>query len=126
MINLKNLNVILTGATGGIGNAILDKLYNLNANIIATGTNEEKLNIIKKKYKNVTAKKFDISNHELVEKFVNECSEILNNKIDILINNAGVTRDNLTIRMKNEEWDKVINTNLSSTFFYPKMLSKKC
>ena len=49
MINLKNLNVILTGATGGIGNAILDKLYNLNANIIATGTNEEKLNIIKKK-----------------------------------------------------------------------------
>ncbi len=125
MINLKNLNVILTGATGGIGNAILDKLYNLNANIIATGTNEEKLNIIKKKYKNVTAKKFDISNHELVEKFVNECSEILNNKIDILINNAGVTRDNLTIRMKNEEWDKVINTNLSSTFFLSKNVIKK-
>ena len=125
MIDLKNLNIILTGATGGIGNAILDKLYNLNANVIATGTNEEKLNIIKAKYKSVTAKQFDISEHELVEKFVNECSEILNNKIDILINNAGVTQDNLTIRMKNEEWDKVIKINLSSTFFLSKNVIKK-
>ena len=125
MIDLKNLNVILTGATGGIGNAILDKLYNLNANVIATGTNEEKLNIIKAKYKSVTAKQFDISEHELVEKFVNECSEIFNNKIDILINNAGVTQDNLTIRMKNEEWDKVIKINLSSTFFLSKNVIKK-
>ena len=125
MINLKNLNIILTGATGGIGNAILDKLYNLDANIIATGTKDEKLNILKEKYKNVKTKQFDISNHELVENFINECSEIFNNKIDILINNAGVTQDNLTIRMKNEEWDKVINTNLSATFFLSKNAIKK-
>ena len=52
MINLKNSNIILTGATGGIGGSILDKLESLNANIIAIGTNENKLNKLKEKYKN--------------------------------------------------------------------------
>ena len=76
MIDLKNLNIILTGATGGIGGSILEKLYKVNANIIATGTNQEKLNKIKEKFKNVITKKFDISNHSSIEKFINECNEI--------------------------------------------------
>ena len=100
MIDLKNLNVILTGATGGIGGAILEKLYNYNAKIIATGTNEQKLKIIREKYKNVITKKFDISDHTQIEQFIDECNELLENRIDILINNAGITQDNLTIRMK--------------------------
>ena len=126
MIDLKNLNVILTGATGIIGNSILEKLHMANANIIATGTNQEKLNNIKLKYKNnVKIKQFDISNHSLIEKFIDECSEDFNGKIDILINNAGITSDNLTIRMKNDEWNKVIDLNLSSTFLLTKNTIKK-
>ena len=125
MIDLKNLNVILTGATGGIGGAILEKLYNFNAKIIATGTNEQKLKIIKEKYKNVITKKFDISNHAQIEQFIDECNELLENRIDILINNAGVTQDNLTIRMKKDEWDKVIDLNLTSNFLITKNVIKK-
>ena len=69
MINLNNLNVVLTGATGIIGSAILDKLHLCNSKIIATGTNQEKLNKIKQKYQNVTIKNFDISKHSSIEKF---------------------------------------------------------
>ena len=125
MIDLKNLNIIITGATGGIGSAILDKFNINNANIVATGTNEEKLNKIKQNYKNVHVKKFDISNHSSIEKFVNECNEVLNGKIDVLINNAGITKDNLSLRMKNEEWNNVINLNLTSTFLITKNVIKK-
>ena len=125
MIDLKNLNIVLTGATGIIGGAILEKLYHYNASIIATGTNEEKLNKIKEKYKNVIVKKFDISNHSQIENFVDECNDNFQSKIDILINNAGVTQDNLTIRMKKEEWDKVIDLNLTSNFLISKNVIKK-
>ena len=125
MIDLKNLNIILTGATGGIGGSILNILDNCNAKIIATGTNQEKLDKIKEKYKNVVIKGFDILEHNNIENFVNECDEIFKNKIDVLINNAGITKDNLTIRMKDEEWSKVININLSSTFLISKNVIKK-
>ena len=121
MINLKNLNIILTGATGVIGNSILDKLVMSGSNVIATGTNEEKLKKIKEKYKNINIIKFDISNHDEIDSFVDNCSKVFSNKIDILINNAGITKDNLSIRMNEEEWKKVININLSSTFLLQKM-----
>ena len=126
MIDLKNLNIILTGATGGIGGAILDKLYKSNSNIIATGTDNEKLENIKSKYKSkVTVKRFDLSDQSNLENFIDDCSNIFNNKIDVLINNAGITQDNLAIRMKNEEWYKVINLNLTSTFMLTKNIIKK-
>ena len=124
MIDLKNINIILTGATGGIGGSILEKLSASNATIIATGTNQNKLDEIKDKFKNVTVKKFDISNHELIEKFISDCNDIFKNKIDVLINNAGITADNLTIRMKKDEWNKVINLNLTSTFLISKYVIK--
>jgi len=125
MIDLKKINVILTGSTGGIGGAILETLYNSNANIIATGTNQDKLNKIKEKFSKVITKKFDILEHNSIEKFVDECSDIFQNKIDVLINNAGVTNDNLTIRMKLNEWNRVINLNLTSTFIISKNVIKK-
>ena len=125
MVNLKDLNIILTGATGGIGGAILEKLKNLDANIIATGTNQEKLDKINSKFENVIVKKFDISEHSLINSFIDECNETFNNKIDVLINNAGITSDNLTIRMSDEEWNKVIKVNLSSTFLISKFVIKK-
>ena len=125
MIDLKKTNIILTGSTGGIGGAILETLYNSNANIIATGTNQDKLNKVKEKFSKVITKKFDILEHNSIEKFVDECSDIFQNKIDVLINNAGVTNDNLTIRMKLNEWNKVINLNLTSTFLISKNVIKK-
>ena len=125
MIDLKNFNIILTGATGGIGSAILDKIYSLKANVIATGTNKDKLDKIENKYKGVIVKRFDLSDHSSIEAFVDDCNNYFNEKIDILINNAGVTEDNLSIRMKDEEWNKVININLSSTFLLTKNTIKK-
>ena len=103
MINLKNINIILTGATGVIGNSILDKLISAGSNVLATGSNEEKLKKIQDKYKKINVLKFDISDHKNIDKFVEDCNNILSNKIDVLINNAGITQDNLSIRMKEEE-----------------------
>ena len=125
MIDLKKLNIILTGATGIIGNSIIDKLISSGANILATGTNEQKLQTLKDKYHNLNILKFDINDHSKIEQFVEECNKILSNKIDVLINNAGVTQDNLSIRMREEEWKKVIDLNLTSTFLITKNVIKK-
>ena len=125
MINLKNINVLLTGATGGIGNSILEKLVKAEANVLATGTNEQKLKAIKNQYQSVKIKKFDISEHKEIENFINKVNDKMENKIDILINNAGITSDNLSIRMKEEEWKKVIDINLTSTFLLSKNVIKK-
>ena len=125
MINLNNLNIILTGATGVIGKSILDKLILAGSNVLATGTNDQKLKNIKDKYKNLKVLKFDISDHKNIDQFVEDCSSILSNKIDVLINNAGITQDNLSIRMKEEEWKKVIDINLTSTFLISKHVIKK-
>ena len=125
MINLKNLNIILTGATGVIGNSILDKLISAGSNVLATGTNEEKLKKIQDKYKKLNTLRFDISEHQNIDKFVENCNNILSNKIDVLINNAGITQDNLSIRMKEEEWKKVIDINLTSNFLITKNVIKK-
>ena len=125
MIDLRNMNIILTGATGVIGNAILDKLILGGSNILASGTNEEKHKKIKAKYKNVNTLRFDISDHKKIDNFIEDCNSILSNKIDVLINNAGITQDNLSIRMREEEWKKVIDINLSSTFLITKNVIKK-
>ena len=125
MIDLKNINIILTGATGGLGSSILEILNNVNANIIASGTNVIKLEKLKEKFNKVEFKKFDISNHSEIEKFIEECNDFFENKIDVLINNAGITSDNLAIRMKDEEWNKVININLTSSFLLSKYAIKK-
>ena len=125
MIDLKNLNIILTGATGVIGNSILDKLISAGSTVLATGTNEEKLKIIKQKYQNLNVLKFDISDHKNIDNFVEDSSSILSNRIDVLINNAGITHDNLSIKMKEEEWKRVIDINLTSTFLISKNVIRK-
>ena len=125
MINLENKNIILTGATGGIGNAIVDTLVSLKANLIVTGTNEKKLDELKRKHQSIIPLKQDISDHANLESFIDKCNEKLNGRIDILINNAGITKDNLTIRMDKEEWSKVIDLNLTSTFLLSKYAIKK-
>ena len=124
MISFKNKNVLITGATGGIGNDLINKFFNLGANILATGTKTEKLNEIKKKYENVKILRFDISEHSRIEEFVDNASLELGG-LDILVNNAGINSDNLSLRMKDEEWKKVLDINLTSTFLLTKHSIKK-
>ncbi len=123
-MNLKNKKVLITGATGGIGNSLVKKFYNLEANIIATGTNEEKLNILKKKYPNIIIERFKLDEHEKIEKFI-EKSENQLEGLDVLVNNAGITLDNLSIRLTEENWKKVLDINLTSTFLMCKFAIKK-
>ena len=125
MINLENKNIILTGATGGIGASIADTLINLKSNLIVTGTNEKKLEELKHKHPKIISIKQDISAHDELEGFIDKCSQELGDKIDVLINNAGITKDNLTIRMNKDECDKVIDINLTSTFLLTKHTIKK-
>ena len=125
MIDLKKKNVIVTGASGGIGNSIVKKLYELDANILATGTNIEKLNDLKKKFGKIKILPFDISKSEYIDKFLDNAVQELEGNLDCIVNNAGVTYDNLAIRMSLDEWRKVIDINLTSTFLMCKFAIKK-
>ncbi len=125
MIDLKNKKVIVTGATGGIGNSIIEKLNASEANIIATGTKVEKLDELKKRYNNIKILKFDISQTDKIENFIDEATKELGGNLDCIVNNAGITQDNLAIRLSLEEWKKVIDVNLTSTFLMCKFAIKK-
>ena len=125
MNDLKNKNIIVTGATGGIGNLIIKKLDNLGANVLATGTKLEKLNDIKSKFPNIKILNFDISEMDKIEKFVDDATLQLGGNLDCIINNAGITQDNLAIRMTIDQWKKVIEVNLTSTFLLCKYAIKK-
>ena len=125
MNSLKDKNIIVTGASGGIGNSIVKKFYENGANILATGTRIEKLEELKKKFSNIKIIKFDISQHEKIEEFINNATEELGGSLDCIVNNAGITKDNLTIRMSLEEWSKVIDINLTSNFLMCKYSIKK-
>ncbi len=125
MIDLKNKNILITGATGGIGNSIVEKLFDCGANILASGTRIEKLEDLKLKFKNIKILKFDISQSDKIEEFIDNASNELGGNLNCLINNAGITQDNLAIRMSLEEWRKVIDINLTSTFLLCKFAIKK-
>ena len=125
MNELKENNIIVTGATGGIGNSIIKKLYDAGANILATGTKNEKLEELKKKFQNIQILKFDISQIDNLENFIENATKQLGGKLDCVVNNAGITQDNLAIRMSIEEWQKVIDVNLTSTFLISKFAIKK-
>ena len=123
-MNLKNKKVLITGATGGIGNSLIEKFNNLGSLIIATGTNEEKLNNLKEKYPNINIEKFKLEEHNKIEKFIDTIYTKLNG-LDILVNNAGITLDNLSIRLSEENWQKVLDINLTSSFLMCKFAIKK-
>ena len=123
-MNFKNKKILVTGATGGIGDSIVKKFLSLDASVLGTGTNNEKLEALKKNYPKIETVKFDISEHEKIDEFIENVFSKLGG-LDILINNAGITKDNLSLRMKNDEWQKIIDINLSSTFYLCKSAIKK-
>ena len=124
MNDLENKNIIVTGASGGIGNSIVEKLYKCGANILASGTKIEKLEGLKNKFDKIKLLKFDISQSDKIEEFIENAFNELGG-LDCIINNAGITQDNLAIRMSLEEWKKVIDINLTSTFLMSKFSIKK-
>ena len=125
MSDLKNKNIIITGASGGIGNSIVKSLNESGANILASGTRDEKLQELKSKFDNIKILKFDISQSDKIDEFVENATKELGGRLDCLINNAGITQDNLAIRMSFDEWQKVIDINLTSTFLISKFAIKK-
>ena len=124
MINFKDKNILITGASGAIGNDLVKKFVSLGGNVCGSGTKTEKLDEIKKKYPTIKVKKFDMAEHSSIEKFVENVVLELGG-LDILINNAGINKDNLSLRMKDEEWKKVLDINLTSTFLLSKYAIKK-
>jgi 3-oxoacyl-[acyl-carrier protein] reductase len=125
MSNLEKKNVIVTGASGGIGKAIIKKLSEAGANILASGTRIEKLEELKKNFEGLKILKFDISQSDKIEEFIENATNELGDGLDGMVNNAGITQDNLAIRMSLDEWQKVININLTSTFLMSKFAIKK-
>ena len=125
MNDLKDKNFIVTGASGGIGNSIIKKLNEAGANILASGTKEEKLDKLKSQFKKIKILKFDISQTDKIEEFIENATSELGGSLDCIVNNAGITQDNLAIRMSLEEWQKVIDINLTSTFLISKFAIKK-
>ena len=123
-MNLKNKKILITGASGGIGNCLVEKFSNLESNIIATGTNEQKLANLKKKFPKIHTEKFKLDEHKKIEEFIDNVEKKLEG-LDIVVNNAGITLDNLSIRLSEENWKKVLDINLTSTFLVCKAAIKK-
>ena len=125
MNDLKNKNIIVTGASGGIGNSIIKRLNEEGANILASGTRIEKLEELKKNFEGIKILKFDILQSDKIEEFIENATKELGGSLDCIVNNAGITQDNLAIRMSLDEWQKVIDINLTSTFLMSKFAIKK-
>ena len=124
MINFKNKKILITGATGGIGGALVKKFISLEGDVLGTGSKIEKLDELKKEYSNIKVKQFDISQHSKIEEFIDSVSVDLGG-LDIIVNNAGINVDNLSLRMKDDQWKKVIDLNLTSTFLLSKYAIKR-
>jgi len=123
-MNLKEKKILITGATGGIGFSMVKKFSELGSVVLATGTNQDKLEKLKNEFKNIHIKQFRLDEHSKIGEFIDSCYNDLGG-LDVLINNAGITMDNLSIRLADENWKKVIDINLTSSFLMCKHSIKK-
>ena len=118
-------NVLITGATGGIGQSLVKLFYSKDYTICATGTNSEKLKSLEENFpERLKCIRCDLSDHSQIEDLVQKANKFYGGT-NILINNAGITKDNIFIRMKENEWDDVINLNLNSNFKLTKLIIKE-
>lgn len=116
MFDLTGKKALITGATGGIGLAIAKALHSAGAVVALSGTREEKLNeIVAELGDRAYAVPANLSDMESVDALPAKAIEAMGG-LDILVNNAGITRDNLAMRMKDDEWDDVLNVNLKASF----------
>lgn len=116
MLNLQGKKALITGATGGIGNAIAKKLHNAGATVIISGTKQSILKELESELKErVHVIPANLENPEEASNLYKKADEV-SNGVDILICNAGMTKDTLMIRMTDADWDKVINVNLKAAF----------
>jgi len=125
MFKLNGKNVLITGATGGIGSAIAKTLHSQGAKLVLSGTKEEKLQQLASEISDDC--KYipcNLSNVTEVEDLFDKAENLVG-QIDILVCNAGVTKDSLILRMKNEDFDHVIDVNLKSTFILNRNAIKK-
>ena len=124
-LNIENKNILITGAAGGIGKAIVNSFDGKGNKLLITGTNNEKLNSLANSLKSITDVVIcDLGDIKNIEKITDKVKSFFEHKVDILINNAGITRDNIALRMKEDQWFDVININLNSTFFLTKEVLK--
>lgn len=124
MFDLNGKTALVTGATGGIGGAIARALHHMGATVALSGRNEERLKALADSLgERVHILPADLSAEGAPEDLAKRAEEAMG-QVDILINNAGLTRDNLSMRMKDEEWNEVINVNLTSTFKLAKALQR--
>ena len=123
-MTIENKTALITGATRGLGLAIAEEFYKKKYNLVLTGTNESKLKILEDKFTtNTKVVKCNLAETDQITKMFNSIPVEFNG-IDILINNAGITKDNLFLRMKSEDWDDVLNINLRANFSLCKMVVK--
>ena len=127
-LNLKNKVVIITGASRGIGKSIAKGFFDNNCKVALISRNKKDLidtkNVIGAKSNNIQLFPCDISNFSDVQNMIDKVIKYYGN-IDILINNAGITKDNLILRMKEEDWDTVIDVNLKGCFNTVKAVVKQ-
>ena len=114
--------IIITGASGGIGSKITDKFFESNYKLILTSSSKEKLESLKNKYGNKHY--YYILNFNDKNNFEDTLKSIASehNDLSVIVNNAGITNDSLILRMKNDQWDDVIQANLTSNFLIIKYL----
>ena len=123
-LSLKNKTALVTGATGAIGGSIAKKLLLLGANVIITGTNKKKIDDLRKELGPKSLSLIaDLSKDKEIEDLYDQSIKKFKS-IDILINNAGTNKDALSIRMTKEQWDEVININLTATFKLSQLVIK--
>ena len=116
MFDLTNKIALVTGATGGIGYSIVKDFINLGAKVIAVGRNEEKLKKLNQELGDkVSTLICDFNDSSQINSLFDKAEKEFEN-IDILVCNAGITKDNLALRLKDEDWDSVIEMNLTTTF----------
>ena len=117
MFDLSGMTALVTGASGGIGSAVAKALADHGARVALSGTREDALKTVQAGLGGDHAiLPCNLSDAAAVDALVPQAVEALGGKLDILINNAGVTRDNLAMRMKDDEWSDVIRINLEAAF----------